>query len=264
MHTNISPMKLDDIYITHLHGDHILGLPGIIQSLAFRGRTRDLNIYGPEGIEELIENMYNLGYYTIDYNIITHVVEDNEIIYEQDDFLIRSGKMKHTVLDYAYMIEELRDPKFLKDEAIKLGVPPGPLFGELQSGNPVEVDGKTILPKQVLGSPRKGKKVVFSGDTVPIESMINFAKDADLLIHEATFDSEHRDKAYENGHTVAADAAFIAREANVGQLILTHLSNRYTDSTQLEKEAREVFENTVYAKDFMKVVLENKKPIKIK
>ncbi len=264
MRANISPMKLDDIYITHLHGDHILGLPGIIQSLAFRGRTRELNIYGPAGIEELIENILQLGYSTIDYDIVPHVVDDDGVIFEQDDFLVRSRRMKHTVPDYAYMIEELRNPMFLREEAIKLGVPPGPLFGKLQAGIPVEVDGKTVMPHEVLGPARKGKKIIFSGDTIPQEAMIDFSRDANLLIHEATFDSQHKEKAFENGHTVARDAAFIAKEANVEQLILTHLSNRYTDPSSLIKEAREVFDKTVYAKDFMKVIIGNKKPLEIK
>ncbi|OED30047.1 ribonuclease Z [Methanosphaera sp. WGK6] len=265
MKAEISPMKIDDIYITHLHGDHILGLPGLIQSLAFRGRTRPLNIYGPKGIGELIDHIKHLGYCTMGYDLITHeILDDDIIIYQQNDFLVKARKMKHTVFDYAYKIEELRQPKFLRSKAIELGVPPGPLFGKLQAGNSVSIDGKVIEPEEVLGPPRKGVKFVFSGDTIPQESMIDFAKDVDLLIHEATFTGDIREKATENGHTVAEDAARIAKDANVEQLILTHLSNRYTDSKPLVDEARQVFKNTVYAKDLMTVVIENKKPVTIK
>ena len=264
MNAQVSPMKIDDIYITHLHGDHILGLPGIIQSLAFRGRTRQLNIYGPPGITNLIEHIKKLGYFTISYEIIVHeIMDDDVVIYQQNNFLIKAMKMKHTITNYAYKIEEIKQPKFLRPKAIELGVPPGPLFGKLQAGNSVTVDGKEIFPEQVLGPPRKGVKLVYSGDTVPQEKMIYFAKEVNVLIHEATFAKEYKDKAMENGHTIAEDAALIAKEANVNQLILTHLSNRYTSSEALESEAREIFNNTVYAEDMMTVIVENNKPVKI-
>ncbi|RAP54131.1 MAG: ribonuclease Z [Methanosphaera sp. rholeuAM130] len=264
MYAQISPMKIDDIYITHLHGDHILGLPGIIQSLAFRGRTRPLNIYGPEGIDELLEHIKKLGFYSINYEIITHsITDDDSVIYRQEDFIVKAKRMKHTVTDYAYMIEEIRQPKFLKSKALELNIPPGPLFGQLQAGREITIDGVTIKPEQVLGPPRQGVKMVFSGDTMPHESMVDFARDVDLLIHEATFSKKYADKAVENGHTIAEDAAKIAKKANVEQLILTHISNRYTDSDELLDEAKAVFENTVYAHDFMKVVIENKKAVRI-
>lgn len=264
MEAQVSPMKIDDIYITHLHGDHILGLPGIIQSLAFRGRTRPLNIYGPKGISDLINHIKLLGYFTISYEIIVHeIIDDDVVIYEQNNFLIKAMKMKHTVTNYAYKIEEIKQPKFLRPKAIELGIPPGPLFGKLQAGTPVTVDGKTILPEQVLGPPRVGVKLVYSGDTIPQEKMIYFAEDVNVLIHEATFSKEFQDKAIENGHTIAEDAALIAKNANVEQLILTHLSNRYTTSESLEKEAKSIFDNTVYAEDMMTVIVENNKPVKI-
>lgn len=263
MEAGISPMKIDDIYITHLHGDHILGLPGIIQSLAFRGRARPLHIYGPRGINELVDHIRHMGFYTIGYELITHEIEDNGILYQQNDFRILSRKMKHTVVDYAYKIEQLRQPKFLRQKAIELGIPPGPLFGKLQAGKEVTVDGKIIKPEQVLGPPREGVKVVFSGDTIPQESMIEFAENVDVLIHEATFTKDIKEKAFENGHTVAEDAALIAKKANVEQLILTHLSNRYTSSKPLLDEAKTIFENTVYAEDLMVVIIENKKPVQI-
>lgn len=263
MEAGISPMKIDDIYITHLHGDHILGLPGIVQSLAFRGRARPLHIYGPRGINELVDHIRHMGFYTIGYELITHEIEDDGILYQQNDFRILSRKMKHTVVDYAYKIEQLRQPKFLRQKAIELGIPPGPLFGKLQAGKEVTVDGKIIKPEQVLGPPREGVKVVFSGDTIPQESMIDFAENVDVLIHEATFTKDIKEKAFENGHTVAEDAALIAKKANVEQLILTHLSNRYTSSKPLLDEAKTIFENTVYAEDLMVVIIENKKPVQI-
>ncbi|RAP53249.1 MAG: ribonuclease Z [Methanosphaera sp. rholeuAM270] len=264
MDAQVSPMKIDDIYISHLHGDHILGLPGIIQSLAFRGRTRPLNIYGPKGITDLMECIQKLGFFTISYEIIVHEITDDDIvIYRQNNFLIKAMKMKHTVTNYAYKIEEIKQPKFLRAKAIGLGIPPGPLFGKLQSGIPVIVNGKKILPEQVLGPPREGVKLVYSGDTIPQEQMIYFARGVNVLIHEATFAKEYQEKAIENGHTIAEDAAHIAKNANVEQLILTHLSNRYTSSKTLEDEAKKIFQNTVYAEDMMTVIVENNKPVQI-
>ena len=265
MEANVSPMKIDDIYITHLHGDHILGLPGIIQSLAFRGRTRPLTIYGPPGISDLLSHIKKLGYFTIGYEIIVkEIVDDDIVIYKQNNFQIKAMKMKHTVTNYAYKIEEIKQPKFIRSKAIELGIPPGPLFGKLQDGIPIELDGKTIEPQQVLGPPRKGVSLVYSGDTIATEKMIYFSKGVNLLIHEATFDKEYQDKAMENGHSTAFDAAQIAKYAEVEQLILTHLSNRYTSSEVLENEAKEVFENTVYAEDLMTVIIENNKKVQIK
>lgn len=264
MDAHVSPMKIDDIYISHLHGDHILGLPGIIQSLAFRGRTRPLNIYGPSGIIDLIDHIKKLGYFTISYEIIVHeITEDNQLVYKQNNFQIQAMKMKHTVTNYAYKIQEIKQPKFLRPKAIELGIPPGPLFGQLQAGHSITLDGKEIKPEQVLGPPRKGVQLVYSGDTIPQEQMITFAKEVNLLIHEATFAKEYSDKAIENGHTISEDAARIAKQAQVEQLILTHLSNRYTTSEPLEEEAKEIFENTVYAEDMMTVIIENNKPIQI-
>lgn len=264
MFANVSPMRIDDIFITHLHGDHVLGLPGLIQSMAFRGRTEPLNVYGPVGIDEFVEHIKFLGFSSIDFEVVPHVITSkHELVYRHEDFVVSAMRMNHTVTDYAFKIEQLRRPKFIKSKALALGVPEGPLFGQLQDGLDVEVDGRIVHAVDVLGPPRRGKKIVFSGDTTPVGDMVEFAMNCDVLIHEATYTSEYRDKAYENGHTVAKDAASIARDANVGRLVLTHLSNRYTDSKELLDEAREIFENTVYANDFTKVIVENKKDVQI-
>ncbi len=264
MQAHISPMKIDDIYITHLHGDHILGLPGMIQSLAFRGRKKPLNIYGPKGIRDLVMHSMKMGFYTISYQIIVHTItEDTEVLYEQDDFLVKAQKMEHNVIDYAYKIEEKRQPKFLKEKAIKLGVKPGPMFGKLQHGESVIVEDVEIKPEEVLGPKRKGISFVYSGDTIPTEQMISFAKEVNVLVHEATFDKKLKDKAVENGHSIAEDVAKLASKAKVDKLVLTHLSNRYTDSKVLLDEAKKIFENTIYATDFMTVVIENKKEVNV-
>lgn len=258
----ISPMKITKIFITHFHGDHILGLPGIIQSMAFRGRKEPLHIFGPKGLIPIIDNVRNFGYYSLTFEIYMHEINDG-IILEEENYIISCCPMEHSVLNLAYKIEEKRRPKFIREKAIELGIKPGPDFGKLQMGIPVEVNGKTILPPQVLGEERKGRIIVYSGDTHPCNQMIKFAKNADILIHESTFEGKYNDKAYEAYHSTSIQAAEIGKKANVKKLILTHVSTRYKKSDLLTAEAKEVFENSVVAEDFMSVEIKRSNIINI-
>lgn len=251
---NVSPMKISKIFISHYHGDHILGLPGLLQSMSFRGREKKLTIYGPEGIEIIREAILALGYCKIDFplefvEIATGIVE------ETDEYIIRSQNVIHNVPSLAYSVEEKKKPRFLREKAIELGVPVGPDFGKLHNGEEVEINGRIIKPEQVLGEPRKGIKITYSGDTIPCEEMIRLAKDSRLLIHESTYVTQDKDKAEEHFHSTSADAAFIAKESNSEELILTHISTRYTETDEILKQAKEIFENTRLAKDLMKIEL---------
>lgn len=248
----ISPMKINNIFITHFHGDHILGLPGIIQSMAFRGRKKPLHIFGPKGLIEMVNIIRNFGYFSLTFEIYMHEVEEG-IIFEEENYRVECSKMNHTVLNFAYSICEKRRPKFIREKAIEFGIKPGPDFGKLQRGIPVKVGDKIIKPEQVLGTERKGRKIVYSGDTRPSDQMIGFARDADVLIHESTFEGMYGDKAYEMGHSTSTQAAEIAKKANAKRLILTHVSTRYKKSDILEREAEEIFENSVVAEDFMQI-----------
>lgn len=254
--TNVSPMKIDSIFISHFHGDHILGLPGLLQSLSLSEREKKLTIYGPRGLGRLENAIYSLGYCKIDFPV-EFVEIDSGTVMETDEYIIEAQQVQHNVPCLAYSIEEKKRPKFLREKAIELGIPEGPLFGELQRGNEVEVDGRAIKPEQVLGEPRKGIKITYSGDSRPCEEMIYFAKDSTLLIHEATFLSKDKANAEEHGHSTSQDAAYIAKESNSKNLILTHLSSRYADSCEKQflKEAKEVFENTQIAYDLMEYKL---------
>lgn len=256
LHTKVSPMKISKIFITHYHGDHILGLPGLIQSLGLNGRENELTIYGPRGLYALKEAIFNLGYCKIDFPI-NFIEIENEIVEETEEYVIRCQLVQHNVPSLAYSIEEKKKPRFLREKAIELGVPEGPLFGKLHNGEEIEIDGKIITPSQVLGKPRKGIKITYSGDTRPCEEMIEFAKDSTLLIHEATFTNEESTNAQEHGHSTASDAAFIAKQSNSKQLILTHISTRYSAELikTLLKEAKETFENTQIAYDFLEIKL---------
>ncbi len=250
----ISPMKISKIFITHYHGDHILGLPGLLQSMNFRGRETNLTIYGPKGLENLKEIIFSLGYSKIDFPI-EFIEIGSETVIENDEYIIKSQEVNHNVPSLAYSIEEKKKPRFLRQKAIELGVPVGPDFGKLHNGEEVEVDGKIIKPEQVLGKPRKGVKITYSGDTTPCNEMIEFAKDSTLLIHESTYMSEDKDKAEENFHSTSADAASIAKQSNSKRLILTHISTRYKKTDELLNQAKEIFENSEVATDLMKIEL---------
>lgn len=248
----VSPMKISKIFISHYHGDHILGLPGLLQSMNFRGRENKLTIYGPKGLDNLKNMIFGLGYSKIEFPI-EFIEIGSQTIEICDEYIIKSQMVNHNVPSLAYSLEEIKKPRFLRQKAIELGVPEGPDFGRLHNGEEIEVEGKIIKPEQVLGPPRKGNKLTYSGDTTPCEEMISFAEDSTLLIHESTYVSEDADKAEENFHSTSADAAKIAKLSNTKQLVLTHFSTRYTTTDTLIKEAKEIFEKTRLAKDFMRI-----------
>ncbi|WP_296795964.1 ribonuclease Z [uncultured Methanobrevibacter sp.] len=251
IYAKISPMKISKIFITHYHGDHILGIPGLLQSMSFRGRETKLTIYGPKGLDNLRDAISSLGFPNFDFPLEWIEVDSGSII-ENREYIIKAQRVKHNTLTLAYSVEELKKPRFLRQKAIDLGVPVGPDFGKLHNGIAVEVNGEIIKPEQVLGPPRKGRKITYSGDTIPCEEMIEFAKESDLLIHESTYKTEDKDKADLHAHSTSKDAAEIALYSNSKKLILTHISTRYTDVSDLLAQAREIFENTELAEDLMK------------
>jgi ribonuclease Z len=255
----LSPMKVNNIFITHLHGDHFLGLPGMIQSMAFRGRKDPLHIYGPKGIGKTIQNIINLGYYSLTFQIYPHEIEEG-MVAETEEYIIKCCPTHHSIINLAYSVEEKRNPKFLRENALKLGLKPGPDFGKLQKGISVEIDGQIIKPEEVLGPKRKGRKIVYSGDTKPCSEMVDFAKGANVLIHESTFESSQELKAQETGHSTTTQAAEIAEIAEVSQLILSHISTRYRDISILKEEANKIFDQVIVAEDFMTVEVEQDGP----
>jgi len=253
-------MQISKIFITHFHGDHFLGIPGLVQTMQLNDRDKPLHIYGPKGMVKLTNQLLSLGYFKPNYEIIAHEVDEGSIL-DFDEYVICVIRVKHGIPSLAYCIDEkMRPGKFDKPKALKLGIPEGPLFSKLQKGKTITLDaGRKIKPDVVLGPPRKGRKIVISGDTKPVDEMINFAKDADILIHEATFDSELEDVAGEYGHTTAAQAAEIAKKSNVSKLFLTHISPRYLDHRILENEANKIFKNSFVPKDFQEVEVKLKK-----
>jgi ribonuclease Z len=249
--SKLSYMQISKIFITHFHGDHFLGLPGLIQTMQLNDRNIPLDIYGPTGLNKLVIDLLTLGYFKPKYPIISHEIEDNDIV-EFEEYKIKAMKIKHGVPGLAYCLEEnLRPGKFNKPKALKLGVPEGRLFSKLQKGESVTLEnGKVIKSNMVLGPPRKARKIVISGDTKPLPEMIEFSKDADILVHEATFGSDQQAVSAEYGHTTAEEAAKIAKKAKVKKLFLYHISPRYLKSDELEKEAKNIFKNTIVPRDF--------------
>ena len=254
--TKVSPMKISKIFITHYHGDHILGLPGLLQSMSLNGREEKLTVFGPKGLHNISDGIYSFGYCAIDFPV-EFVEIDSGIVVESDEYIISAQEVRHNVLSLAYSIEEKKRPRFLRDKAVELGIPVGPLFGRLHDGYEIELNGEIIKPEQVLGKPRKGIKITYSGDTRPCEEMIEFAKESTLLIHESTFIKEDYLNAEEHAHSTSVDAGEIAKASLSKRLILTHVSTRYKreDIDRLLDEAREVFENTDLAYDFMEIEL---------
>ena len=251
MSSSVSFMKVSKIFISHLHADHFLGLPGLIQSMSLNGREDDLTVYGPPGTLKNVGMMLRLGYFKSGFRVRTKDMRPGDII-ECGEYRIRCGRAAHTIPALAYSLEErTRAGKFNLRKARKLGIPEGPLFRRLQEGRTITLNGRTIGPEMVLGPPRPGRKIVYTGDTGPSKDMVSFAKGADVLIHDCTLDSSHKDLAKDFGHSTAAQAARTARDAKVGALFLVHMSPRYENTNALEKEARGVFRNSTAAKDFM-------------
>jgi len=255
----LSYMQIKKIFITHFHGDHFLGLPGLFQTFQLNDREEALHIYGPPGIKKLVHQLLHLGYFTPMYEIISHELRGGDIIHFEG-YSIKCIFVNHNVPTLSYCLEEdMRPGKFNKEKALELGVPEGPLFRKLQRGEEIKINGKIIKPNMVLGKPRPGRKITISGDTAPCEALISFAKKSDVLIHDATFDSSFEEKANEYGHSTARQAGEIAEKAGVEKLFLTHISPRYRNTDVLEKEAQESFPNSFVAHDFMEVEVKLKK-----
>ncbi len=258
--SNLSYMQISKIFITHFHGDHFLGLPGLIQTMQLNDRDKPLHLYGPKGMGELTGRLLSLGYFRPNYKIIAHDVVDGQEI-EFEEYSISAVKVNHNIPALSYCLREHPRPgRFNKSKALKLGIPEGPLFSKLQKGQTIILpDGTKITPDLILGPSRKGRKIVISGDTKPCEQMISFSQNADVLIHEATFDSKLQDVAMGYGHTTASQAAEIAKKANVEKLFLIHISPRYLDFHILEDEARSVFAHSYVPRDFQEIEVALKK-----
>jgi ribonuclease Z len=249
LRSNVGLIELREVFLTHYHADHYLGLPGMLKTFALRGREVPITIYGPPGLRDLFGALRRI------FGRLTYTVELKELRpgdqLIREDYRLEAFAVAHGVSAVGYaLVEDARPGRFDVQAADALGVPSGPERGALQRGESVTLaDGTTITPDKVLGPARPGRKVVIAGDGGPSESVIEAARNADVLVHEATFCEDERERARETQHSTAQEAAGVARAAEVELLALTHLSNRYFGG-EVAREARTIFENTVVPKDF--------------
>lgn len=254
MRARTGMMRLNYIFLTHLHADHILGIPGLLETMAFQGRENPITIAGPVNTIRLVECFKSVCYFSRSFIVQAIELEPGDVI-KMKGFQVRAISTNHSVPSIGYSLEEdMRLGRFNREAAISLGVAPGPLFGKLQHGQTIEVDGRKIEPHEVMGPPRPGRKLVYTGDTRPCKSVQMASQGADLLIHECALASDMAQWARDTKHSTAAEAAEVARDAGVGQLVLTHISSRYSeDTSQLLKEAKSIFERTIVAEDLMSI-----------
>ncbi len=244
---SVGLIELEELFITHFHADHVLGLPGMLKTFALRQRERDLTVYGPRGLRRvysLLEPVIGRLAFAVE---LVELEPNDEL--ERDGYRIAAFGVDHggPGLGYA-LVEEPRPGQFDPEMARSLGVTPGPDFGRLQSGE--EVNG--VRPEQVMGEARRGRKIVLTGDTAPCDMTRLVAWEADLLVHEATFMDEDAERAAETRHTTAAQAGRLAADAGVQMLALTHISPRYAGG-QVREEAQAAFENVIVPRDFDRV-----------
>jgi len=243
------------IFISHMHGDHVLGLPGLLQTMALLDRERKLDVYGPPGIKRFLEDIRETVQFVLTFPVEIHEILEAGIVCEEKEYVVKAVWANHVIPSLAYaFVEKPRPGKFYPEKAKALGVPEGPLWSKLQHGHKVKLsNGRIIQPNDVTGPPRIGRKIVYTGDTRPFKGFAKFAAEADLLIHDATLDDELAERAYEDGHSTPEQAARNAKKAKVKQLILTHISARYDDAKVLLGQAKKIFKNTQLAEDFMTV-----------
>lgn len=247
---------LEDIFFTHLHADHLLGVIGLMRTMSLQGRVNPLRLWGPRGAIRVLRRAESFGFERPAFAIEITEVESGQRL-ERSGYAITVFDVDHrgsTSVGYA-LIEEDRKGRFNPERARELGIPEGPLWGQIHRGLTVTLgDGRVIEPALLVGPRRAGRRVVITGDTRPCAATIDVAKNADLLVHEATFGDEEAERAVETGHSTAREAARVAQEAGAHRLVLTHFSARYSrDAADLEREARSEFANVVVAKDGMEV-----------
>ena len=245
------------VFISHMHGDHVLGLAGLLQTMALMDRRRKVDVYGPVGIKQFLGDTRNALQFALTFPVEIHEVFAAGIVCREEGYVVEATEANHSVPSFAYaFLENPRPGKFYPDKARTLGVSEGELWSKLQHGKQVTLlNGTVVKPEQVLGPVRPGRKIVYSGDTKPFEGFARFAVGADLVIHESTLDDALAEKAGEDGHSTPSQAAGAAVKAKAKKLVLTHISARYKDARVLLEQAQKVFRDTVVAEDFMRLEL---------
>ncbi|PSQ22821.1 ribonuclease Z [Halobacteriales archaeon QS_9_67_15] len=243
---------VDHVFVTHLHGDHVLGIPGLIQTFDFNDREAPLAIHAPSGTRGQIEDLVHAGGNDPAFPVRVHQIGPGDTVLDRSEYEISAFRTDHRTQSVGYaLVEDDRKGRFDRETAENdLGLPPGPEYSKLHRGEAVEHEGRTIEPEEVVGPPRPGRRLVYTGDTRPTDSVVDAAAGADLLVHDATFAGDRDDRARETAHSTAREAASIADQADAKRLALTHISTRYAgDHTPIEREAREHFDGEAWVPD---------------
>ncbi len=235
----------------------MLGLPGLFQTMSLLDREKKLEVYGPAGIIAFVEAIKQTVQFTLTFPIEVSEIKEAGLVCEEKEYEVQAAWADHVNPSLAYaLIEKPRPGRFHPKKAEALGVPEGPLWSKLQWGSSIKLpNGRMVKPEEVLGAPRPGRKIVYTGDTRPSENLVKFAENADLLIHDSTFDDELWERAREDGHSTPSQAAEAAKKARTKWLVLTHISARYKDPSLLLEQARRIFPSVSLAEDFMKIDL---------
>lgn len=257
LHTTIRPRKIEKIFITHLHGDHIFGLPGLLSSRSFQGGDEPLTIYGPVGIKTFVETALQISETRLSYPIeYVEIKQDGEIFKDQT-FRVEARRMDHKIACFGYRIVEADHPGELQVEKLReLAIPAGPIYGQIKAGQTVTLpDGRQINGQDFIGAPQKGRIVAIIPDTRVNENSVKLAKNADVLVHEGTFAKNEQRMAHNYYHSTSAQAATVAKQAHVGRLLLNHISARYVGkaANQLAYQVQNIFPNTRVVKDFEEI-----------
>ena len=261
MKSNIKSSHIKKIFITHMHGDHIYGLPGLLATLGLSGNSDGIEIYGPSELKSFVISALKSSYCKLSFPLrfinVEEYSEQKKLLFESDKIEVNCAILKHRLPAYGYRVSEKDKPGIFNiKKAESLKIPPGPIYSKLQTGQSIILDGRTFNGKEFVGPPRKGKSFVYCTDTVFSESAVKLSKDADLLVHESTFSQQDEKMAYEKLHSTTIMAAKTALLSNAKKLIITHLSPRYNQKSSIKpsdllKEARDIFPNTHLAKDFL-------------
>ncbi len=241
------------LFVTHMHGDHCVGILGLLQTMSMQNRTEPLEIFGPKGIEEFIAANIKILNFGLSFPILITTIKEGKI-FEDEKFSMYVCKANHSIAAFSYLFEEKDKPgRFNLEKAKQLEIPEGKLWSELQKGHEIIVNEKTIKPEQVLGEKRPGKRIGISGDTMPTEDLEKFFENCDYLVFDSTFLDEEKLRAQETCHSTAKQAATLGKNAKVKNLILTHFSARYKDENGHLKEAQEIHDSVITARDLLEV-----------
>jgi ribonuclease Z len=240
---------VEHLFVTHIHGDHVLGIPGLVQTWDFNDREAPLAIHGPHGTRSKLESLVGATGNSPSYPVRIHQVGPGDTVLDREEYTVEAVETAHRTESIGYaLVEADRKGRFDREKAEEeLGLPPGPKYSKLHDGQPVEHDGRTIEPEEVVGPSRPGRRLVYTGDTLPTDGVVAAAEDADLLVHDATFASDRAERAEQTAHSTARQAAEVARRAGAKRLALTHISTRYAgDCSPIESEAREQFDGEAF------------------